>query len=256
MRLRAAIPLSIAIAALACGATSQAEVEQRENLRVSFDADFAPHTLPRTEPAPVKVRIEGRIATTDGSHPPSLRWLEIEIHRNGKLSGQGLPVCPASALQSTSTQTAVARCGPSLVGRGSFRADVDLGRNVLASGRILAFRSRRAGKEVLLLHLFASIPVRFTLVVPLAISHKDSGEFGTVMRARIPRIGGIVSVTEIGLDIGRRYTHAGKRRSYVSAACSAPAGLNLAVFPFARGRFRFEGHRGIRTTLLRNCTVR
>lgn len=256
MRLRVAIPLLIAIVALAFGTTSRAEVEQRENLRVSFNADFVPHALPRFEPAPVKVQIEGKIATTDGSHPPALRRLEIEIHRNGNLSGEGLPVCRASALQSTSTQTAMARCGPSLVGRGNLRADVDLGRTVVASGKILAFRGRRAGKEVLLLHLFASVPVRFTLVVPLTISRKDGGQFGTVMRARIPRIGGIVSVTEIGLNIGRRYFHAGERRSYVSAACSAPAGSSLAVFPFARGNFRFEGHRAIRTTLIRTCSVR
>ena len=90
------------------------------------------------------------------------------------------------------------------------------------------------------MHLFASVPVRFTLVVPLTVSHRRSGQFGTVLRARIPRIGGIVSVTEIGLTIGRRYSFAGERRSYVSAACSAPAGSSLAVFPFARGKFRSD----------------
>lgn len=256
MSLRAAIPLSIAILALALGAVSRAEVDQRDNLRVSFNADFAPHALPRTQPAPVKVEIEGRIATTDGSHPPSLRWLELEIHRNGELSGEGLPVCRATALQSTSTRTALARCGPALVGRGSFSADVDLGRGLVSSGRILAFHSRRNGKEALLLHLFAAVPVRFTLVVPLTISNKRSGQFGTALRARIPRIGGIVSVTEIGLTIGRRYTHAGERRSYVSAACSAPPGFSGAPFSFASGRFRFEGHEPIRITLVRSCSVR
>lgn len=256
MRLRAAIPLAIAIVALAFGAASQAEVEQRENLRVSFDANFVPRALPRLEPAPVKVQIEGKIATTDGTHPPPLRWLELEIHRNGRLSGEGLPICPASALQSTSTQTARARCRRSLVGHGSFRADVDLGNDVFANGEILAFRSRRGGKEVLLMHLFASVPVRFTLVVPLTISHRKKGQFGTLMKARIPRIGGIVSVTEIGLTIGRRYSFAGQRRSYVSAACGAPAGSNLAVFPFARAQFRFESHAAIRPTLVRSCSVR
>lgn len=255
MRRRVAIPMLIAVLTVGWAVSSQAERTIEGGLEVAFNANFSPRDLPRTQPAPVKVRIKGRIATTDGSHPPSLRWLELEIHRNGKLSGEGLPVCRARALQSTSTQTAMARCGPSLVGRGNFRADVDLGRNVIASGTILAFRSRRDGKEALLLHLFASVPVRFTLVVPLAISNK-SGQFGTVMRARIPRIGGIVSVTEIGLTIGRRYTHAGKKRSYVSAACSAPPGFSGAPFSFASGRFRFEGHGPIRMTLVRSCSVR
>jgi hypothetical protein len=256
MRRRIAIPMLIAVLTVGWAASSQAERTIEDGLEVAFDADFSPRDLPRTQPAPVKVRITGRIATTDGSHPPSLRWLELEIHRNGKLSGEGLPICRAGTLQSTSTQAATARCGSSLVGRGSFRADVDLGRNVIASGKILAFRSRRDGREALLLHLFASVPVRFTLVVPLAISNRKSGQFGTVMRARIPRIGGIVSVTEIGLTIGRRYTHAGKRRSYVSAACSAPPGFSGAPFSFASGRFRFEGHEPIRMTLVRSCSVR
>jgi hypothetical protein len=256
MRLRAVIPLSIAVLALAFGAVSRAEVEQKDNLRVSFNANFIPHALPRSEPAPVKVEVEGKITTTDGSHPPPLRWLELEIHRNGILSGEGLPVCRPANLQSTSTQAALARCGSALVGTGDFRAQVDLGREVLSNGRILAFNSRRNGKPSLLLHLFAAVPVRFTLIVPLVVGHRKEGDFGTVLRARIPRIGGIVSVTQIGLTIGRRYTYAGERRSYVSAACGAPAGTNLAVFPFARGRFRFEGHQAIRSTLLRNCSVR
>jgi hypothetical protein len=257
MRRRLGIPLLIALLSLALGAVSKAEVEQVENLRVTFDADFAPHELPRQRPAPVTVEIQGRIATTDGTHPPALRWLEIELHRSGRLFSKGLPICSAPLLQSTSSETALARCRPALVGRGSFRADVLLGREVAATGKILAFNSRRGGRQSLLLHLFAAVPVRFTLVVPLVIGHRSGGQFGTVLRAKIPKLGGgLGSVTQIQLTIGRRYLFQGKRRSYASAACGAPAGFPGAVFPFARARFRFEAHREIRTTLVRNCRVR
>ncbi|HEY6731413.1 MAG TPA: hypothetical protein VI039_10345 [Solirubrobacterales bacterium] len=256
MGLRTAIPLAILLLALGLGAVSQAEVEQRGNLRVSFDADFVPNKLPRHRAAPVKVKIEGRIKTLDNTHPPSLRWLEVEINRNGRLSTEGLPTCSAALLQSTSTQTALARCGPAQVGRGSFQASVSLGREIASSGKILAFNGLRGGKQALLLHLFAAVPVRFTLVVPMTIGHREKGEFGTVLRAQIPRIGGITSVTHIGLTIGRRYTVNGERRSYVSAACSAPPGFPGAAFPFARGKFRFEGNPQIRTTLIRDCLVR
>jgi hypothetical protein len=106
------------------------------------------------------------------------------------------------------------------------------------------------------MHLFASAPVRFTLVVPLTIGHLRGGQFGTILRAKIPRLGGdLGSVTEINLTIGRRYSFAGKRRSYVSAACGAPSALNEAIFPFARGSFSFEGHRSFEETLLRVCHV-
>ena len=105
--------------------------------------------------------------------------------------------------------------------------------------------------------MFAGVPVRFTLVVPLTIGHLREGNFGTVLRAQIPRLGGgLGSITEIDLTIGRRYSYAGRRRSYVSAACGAPSGLDEVPFPFARGTFRFEGHREIRETLPRVCRVR
>lgn len=257
MRHRLVIPALIALAAAVWGSSSFAETVQDGNLRVTFNADFAPHVLPRTRPAPVKVEVQGRISTTDGSHPPPLRWIEVKLNRSGKIYSKGLPVCTAPSLQSTSSETALARCRSALVGRGSFHAEVKLGREIPASGKILAFNSSRAGKPALLLHLFAGAPVRFTLVVPLTIGHSSQGEFGTILRAKIPRLGGdLGSVTEIDLTIGRLYTFAGQRRSYVSAACSAPTGLNEGLFPFARGSFRFEGHRELGETLLRICHVR
>jgi hypothetical protein len=256
MRRRFLIPALIALLAAAWGTSSSAETVQNGNLRVTFNADFAPHNLPRLRAAPVKIKVEGRIATTDGSHPPPLRWLEVKLNRNGRLYSEGLPTCTAPTLQSTSTETALDRCRPALVGNGNFRAEVKLGREITAAGRILAFNSRRNGKPALLLHLFASAPVRFTLVVPLTIGRRSEGQFGTVLRAKIPRLGGdLGSVTEIDLTIGRQYSFAGKRRSYVSAACGAPPELNEAIFPFARGSFRFGGHDTFEETLLRVCRV-
>lgn len=257
MRRRFVIPLLIAAMTLGWTASSGAERVIKDGLELTFNADFAPHALPRDHSAPVSVKVAGRIATTDGSHPPPLRHLELSIHRNGRLYSKGLPVCSAPILQSTSTEAAMERCGPALVGRGSFRAEVQLGKEILATGKILAFNSRRHGKQALVLHLFAGVPVRFTLIVPLAIAHPSKGRFGTVLRANIPRLGGgLGSVTEIELTIDRRYSYAGKRRSYVSAACSAPGAFTVVPFVFARGTFRFEGHSEISENLERTCRVR
>lgn len=258
MRRQLAIPLLIAFLTIGWGATSEAAKVQDGNVVVSFDADFAPHSLPRHRPAPVKVEIHGRISTTDGSHPPPLRWLEIEVNRAGRIYSRGLPVCFAPQLQATSTDQALERCGPARVGGGSFSADVNLGGEVVASGRVVAFNSRRAGKPGLLLHFFLSVPIHFTLVVPLTIGHRSRGQFGTVLRAQIPRLGGgLGSITELDLALARRYSFGGKRRSYVSAACNAPPGFTEAPFPFVRPRFRFE-HRGEieGETLLKVCRVR
>jgi hypothetical protein len=257
MRRRIVIPVLIAVAAIGWTAGSRAETKIQNGLKVTFNADFDPHALPRLRPVPVAVEIHGKVATTDGSHPPPLRRLEVALHRNGRLYSKGLPVCTAPALQSTSTETALARCRTALVGRGSFRAEVLLGGEVPAKGRVLAFNSRRAGKPALLLHLFAGVPVRFTMVVPLVIGHPRTGQFGTVLRAKIPRLAGdLGSVTEIDLTIQRRYSFRGKRRSYASAACGAPAEFTVVPFPFARGTFHFAGHGVIAETLTRTCRVR
>jgi hypothetical protein len=256
MRRRVLIPALVALLAVAWGTSSSAETRQIENLRLSFSGNFTPHVLPRLQAAPVEVAIHGKVATTDGSHPPPLRWIEVKLNRNGRIYSRGLPVCTAPTLQSTSTESALARCGGARVGRGEFHAEVILGRPIPVTGKIYAFNSRRNGKEALLLHLFAGAPVRFTLVIPLTIGHHQEGEFGTVLRARIPKIGGdLGSVTQIDLTIGRRYSLEGRRHSYVSAACSTPPGVGSAIFPFARGTFRFEAHKEFSETLLRTCRV-
>lgn len=257
MRRSLLIPVLIGSLALVLAAATEADVFQSGNVRVKFNAAFDPHALPRRSPAPIKVEITGSIATTDGSHPPALRWLEIELNRHGRLTTTGLPVCSAAVLQSTTTGQALARCGPSVVGRGDFEAEVSLGGDVAAAGKIIAFNSRLDGRSALMLHFFARVPVRFTLVVPLRIVRRYRGDFGTLLRTRVPKLaGGLGSITKIDLTVWRRYSLQGKRQSYLAAACPAPAHVDLVPFAFARARFRFEGHPEIHTTVLDSCRVR
>ena len=226
-------------------------------LLVTFNADFSPNVLPRDRPAPVTIEIHGNVATTDGSHPPPLRRLEVALNRNGRLFTKGLPVCRPALLQSTNTEIALNRCRGALVGQGRFRAQVMLEREIPAAGKILAFNSRTNGKQSLILHFFAAAPVRFTLVAPLTIGRRKEGEFGTLLRAKIPRlVGDLGSVTEIDLKIGKRYFFAGKQRSYISAACATSPNLEIGFFPFTRATFRFKEHRKIEETLFRTCRVR
>jgi hypothetical protein len=256
MRRRLAIFALLAFVAIG-GVAARAENIQSGDVLVKFDAGFDPHTLPRTRPAPVRIEIKGSITTTDGSHPPSLRWLEVELNRNGRLETRGLPICSAPLLQSTTSEQALARCDKAVVGRGEFHAVVALGGDVPTSGKIIAFNSRLKGKPALLLHFFAAVPTHFTLIAPLKISPESKGEFGTLLRTRVPKLaGGLGSITQINLRIGRRYSSGGRSRSYVSAACSAPPGTNIAPFNFARARFRFAGHPEVRSTLTDFCQVR
>jgi hypothetical protein len=258
MRRRLAISALLALATLVGGATARGETFQKGTLRIAFDGGFAPRALPRESATPVTIDLNSSISTTDGSQPPPLRRLEIAFSSQGRLSTRGLPTCSSAALQSTTTETALEKCGPALVGHGSFGAALASSQALIpAHGSILVFNGRRDGKPALLLHLYGTVPVRATFVLPLAIEHRQGGQLGTVLVTKIPVLaGGLGSITEVNLKIGRRYSFAGQRRSFLSASCAAPAGFSLAIFPFARGSFRFVDGTRMETTLTRDCKVR
>jgi hypothetical protein len=249
----------ISLMAVGWAASSAAETSEQGNLRISFDGSFAPHRLPRDRLAPITASVQGSIATTDGTQPPALRRVKIGINRNGRLSSRGLPDCPSGSLQSTSPETALGICRASLVGNGTLRAQVAFGGGppTSASGRVLAFNGKQNGRESLLLHLYVTVPVKTTLVLPLQIFRPRKGRFGIVLNGRMPKLaGGFGSITDIDLNLGRRYGFGGQRRSYLSASCSAPPGFTLGVFPFAKGTFLFADGHQFNTVLTRNCRVR
>jgi len=257
MRRRLATVALLLIATGAFAAVAGAVVVQSGNVRVTFHATFAPHVLPRERPAPISVEVDGQISTTDGSQPPPLQQLRLELTSAGRIETRGLPACTAPLLQSTSSELALRRCGPAQIGHGKFEAQLQLsGRPILVEGRALVFNGVVGGRPGMFIHIYISRPVRVTLVIPLKISH-GTGRFGTVLTTRVPKLaGGFGSITDLQLQIGRRYSYRGERHSYLSAACAAPEGFPGATFTFARGVFGFEGGRTMHAFLSRSCQVR
>ncbi len=258
MRRRVAISALLVPAVLLAAGAAKGELSQKGNVRISFQGSFAPKTLPRERPAPITISVAGSIGTTDGTRPPALDEVEISLNRSGHLFNRGLPVCRSPQLQSTTSEVALARCRPALVGRGSFSATLESGTSLPnVDGRILAFNGRFRGASALLLHFSVGAPAQVTLVLPLAITRQAKGRFGTSLTTRIPRLaGGLGSITNISLAVGRRYGYQGRRRSYLSASCAAPSGFPGASFTFARGDFHFADGRTIVTTLGGDCKVR
>jgi hypothetical protein len=257
MRRLPIVAVLIAVGALVPSPTG-AKVQQ-EGLRVTFDASIAPKTLPRNRPAPITVQLGGSIATVDGSRPPALQELSIAVNRAGKLSTKGLPTCTASALQQTTTEAALAACRGALVGHGTFGASVDFpdAPQIPAKGKVLVFNARVKGHPGMLLHLYGSSPVRAAFVLPFEVSRVRRGEFGTVLSTRIPTLAsGLGYITELQLTIGRRYEFDGKRRSFLSANCAAPAGFTVGVFDPARATFSFSDGRKVVDGPSRVCRVR
>lgn len=256
---RLVISAVLVLVALTSAVAARGELAQQGNLRVHFEGELQPHALPREHRAPVSVSLEGAISTSDGTRPPQLREMTIEVNRAGVVSSVGLPTCTAPQLQQTSTEAALQVCRSALVGRGRFAANVDFPGAPLipARGEVLAFNSRLHGRPGMLLHLYGSTPVRAAFVLPFEISHNRGGRYGAVFTTKIPELASDLGyVTDLGMKIGRTYSYKGKRRSFLSASCAAPAGFPRAIFPLARATFSFANGQRLTTGLSRGCKVR
>lgn len=254
-RRRAAALLCAGLVALAVAALAQAETVRKGTLQVAFVGDLSPKALPRAGAAPISVHVGGKISTTNGGSPPQLRRVEIEINRNGRLDYQGLPACTLRQIQPSTNQGALSACRSSLVGEGSFSAQVKLPQQAPfpSDGKVLAFSGREKGRPVIFAHVYGTdpVPTSYTLTMEIA---QAPGTFGTKLTISLPEVTSDVGfVTGIEMTLKRSFTYRGKRHSYLSAGCPAPKGFPGATFPLARISFAFAGTRTLGTTLTRNC---
>jgi hypothetical protein len=241
----------------AAAADAWAELTERGDLFVRFDGGIAPNALPREKRAPIAVRVEGTVKTLSGERPPALRQIKIELNRGGRIDPRGLPRCGYSQVVAASPRQALAACRGSLVGEGIYRAQTAFPEQETfpARGHILAFNAVHHGRDAILAHIYGGNPVPITRVIVFRIQ-RTAGTFGTVITGDLPvSVNRYGYVETISLSLHRRFSYRGQRRSYISAACAAPAGFHTAFFPFARTSMTFEDGRTLSSTLTRSCAV-
>jgi hypothetical protein len=245
----------LALAILVAGV--RAEVVQKAGIRVHFDGGISPVKLPRSGSRGVRVAVETRISAPGRQTPPQLQRIKLEINSHGHLDPTGLPRCTVQEIQPSTTQKALEACGSSLVGRGSFAASVALGQQAPfpAAGPLYAFNGTYRGHPAILAHVYGTDPVPTSFTLPFLIE-PSHGTFGTALVASLPEATGDAGyVTRLTLDLGRTFRLHGRARSYLTAGCPAPKGLNSAFFPFARAVMSFRKGPAIISTLDRTCQV-
>lgn len=238
---------------------SPAETIQRDGVRVTVKATIAPDRLPRHGAAPIHFSLATRIAAVDGSVPPQLRRIAVEINRNGHLDPSGLPVCSINAIQPSSTEGALAACRRSLVGQGRFTAKVLIDQQAPfpSDGKVLAFNGRWHGRPAILAHVFGRQPVPTSYTLPFVITTGRHGAYGTTLSASLPHFTSKWGyVTGITLNLGRSFRSHGARHSYLTAGCPAPRGLSTVLFPLSHATLGFPGYKPIEQTLSGQCTAR
>jgi hypothetical protein len=252
--------LALACVALLCAAANAlAGVIQEGNVRVAVNGNLSPHRLPREGAAPIAVSVGGTIATVDGSLPPQLKTISVEINRNGRFDTTGLPLCPIAKIQPASTHRALSNCRAALVGKGSFSALIGLGEQERyeTEGQLLLFNAEQHNKPVLYGQIYAAHPFASSFVIPFAVKRISKGPFGTLLFAKLPAsLRSWGNLTGIQMRLSRRFGYQGEQRSYVSSGCPAPKGFGQVLFPLARTTFAFEGGTEMGTTLTDTCRVR
>jgi hypothetical protein len=240
---------------MACAPGVGAELVQEGDLFVRFDGGISPRALPRSSPAPIAVRIEGTIRAPSRRDPPALRRIRIALNSEGRLSTRGLPRCRRMQVDPSTPSEALAICGPALVGGGGFTAITsfpDQPTSVLR-GEVLLFNTVSDGRPAILAHVFQRDPAPITRFFVFHI-RRTAGTFGTVITGTLPeelnRNGYLESIF---LQLSRRYVFHGRPRAYLSASCSTPPGVPVAVFPFAHVSMAFADGRTLSSTLDRSC---
>jgi hypothetical protein len=234
-------------------------ITQKGNLRISVRGELKPKKLPRKGEAPIAVSVGSEIATTDEALPPQLEAIRIELNRNGKLDSSGLPTCNYSKIQPGSTSRALAGCKSSLVGKGSFSADITLAGQepYPTQGRLVVFNGEKGNRPVLYGHIYSPKPFATSFVIVFALSKQKGGTYGTTLSATLPKaMKAWGRLTGIEMTLSRRYKVKGKSRSFISAGCPAPKGFSEVAFPLARTSFEFAGGTKMSSVLGSSCRAR
>jgi hypothetical protein len=228
--------LALAFAAVAFG-TGNRKVWCTGNICVADDGGISPSKLPRHGKAPITARLNGEISTRDGTHPPALRTIDLYIDKTIDIDPVGLPACRIGQLQARNSADAKSACPDAIVGSGSGEVEVAFSEQppFRSTGPLVLFNGGdRGGTMTLLLHAYVSVPAPTAIVTKVAITRIHQGRFGLHIAAKIPRIaGGAGSVTDFDLEVGRKFTYKGQKKSFLMAGC--PTGLWMA-----KGRAVFD----------------
>jgi hypothetical protein len=190
-----------------------------------------PDKLPARKPAPVSFLLAERVQTSDGSHPPALQELEVELDRHFAVAVDGLPSCrPGLQYQGMAITE---QCGRARVGGGRIDIEVAFPEQPLkqVEGRLQVFNGGTArGRTTFWLYVSFPAPINGSMFIPLNFRNHPNGRYELQGTLEMPKIAnGAASLTYFGARF---------RKGIFSAACPGGKLQEHATNRFADGSVR------------------
>lgn len=233
--------LALAVGISTTSATASGDIALPLPTEALLRTTFTPTRLPSLAAKPISLALAETIREQDGSHPPALQELDLDLDRHFGLSVKGLPRCGPLLQESPTRQDPFSRCEDAKVGTGTIEVEVAFPEEqpVQVSGRVSVYnRGVRNGHTGFLLYVYLPAPVAGGIVATLEVGRREQGRFGWRGRLTIPKIAnGAGSITYLGARF---------RKGIFSASC--PDGQLQA-----HASSRFTDGTEVTATLIHTC---
>ncbi len=218
----AALLVAIVVAAGDAAAVTVTE----GNLTIKIAGATSPKALPTRTLTPISFHGSAAVSTKDGTHIPPAETTELLVDKHIAIDTTGLPTCTLGQIQATTPAAAMKACGDALIGKGTSTAQVQFPEQASfdAKGPLLAFNGPAeggyGGYHEQLYYVYAHVPLPTALIAVAKVA-KAGGPYGYKISISIPEIaGGAGSFSSAEFTIGRKWTYAGAKHSFLSAECA------------------------------------
>jgi hypothetical protein len=196
-------------------AITSADVYLSTPTEAVFRASVAPSRLPADEAAPASLLLTERIGKPDGSHPPAVQELQLDLDRHLGLSVKGLPRCGPLLQESPVREGVLKQCEDAKVGSGNVEVEVAFPEQqpVRIHGRVIVYnRGAWGGSTRFLLYTLLPAPVVGVISMQLAVRREKLEPYGWKGVLTIPKIAnGAGAITYLGARF---------RKGIFSASCA------------------------------------
>lgn len=223
------MPRRLATALIAIGALASLWVSSASgvvvyipitNVQIFVGPWVIPKRLPRVEAAPIALSLDGRIKTRNGSQPPALQELVLDLDRHISIDARGIPVCKRSQ-RDLRFPVLKSQCKDAIVGKGKLGLQIQFPEQppVSSESELIVVNGGRRTTGEATLYAVANLtqPITTSLVMTIEITKRPEGNR---MVIKVPALAnGAGSLTFLRANLRKRFARNGKAVDFLTGRC-------------------------------------